>query len=98
MNYDDIMALMQEAVDSLYRAELVEEAIKLNKGTVLLGDNSALDSMGFVTFITEIEERVEDKTGIEFVVVIDKLHEFNEENSNLSIGSLILFIESEIGK
>jgi hypothetical protein len=75
LSKSDVMALMQESIDSLKRSGLIETALPVSDGAVLLGQESSLDSMGFVTFITDVEERLNRKTGKDVYIVLTDLQD-----------------------
>ena len=85
--------LMQESFDSLQRSGILEGAIVVNSDTVILGTGSFLNSLGFVTFISDMEERVSAVTGQEHYLVLTEIHEFNADKAFLSVGTLAQYIE-----
>jgi hypothetical protein len=86
--------LIQEALNSLHRSGLLEEEISADENTVLLGSGSALDSIAFVTFVTDLEDRLNQLTSEEVVLVLDEIHNFNAENPCLAISTLAEYIAS----
>lgn len=96
---DDKMALqlMQESFDSMQRSGMFEEAVAVSSDTVILGDGSSLDSLGFVTFISDMEERVSDESGQDHYLILTDIHEFNAEEAFLSAGTLAHYIEKITG-
>ena len=86
------MELMQEAVTGLRRAGMIEQELSVREDTPLLGTGSQLDSMGFVTFVTDVEDRIARETGTEVQIVLDEVHEFNADNPYLSGGTLARYI------
>ena len=72
---DTILSLLQESIQSLRRSGIIEAAIDVNGETVLLGAGSSLDSMGFVTFVTDVEERLNRETGKDLYIVLTELEE-----------------------
>ena len=49
---------MQVSLDSLQRSGVIKERIEVSADTVILGSRSSLDSLGFVTLISYLEDRV----------------------------------------
>lgn len=70
-----ILDLLQESMQSLRRSGIIEAEVDVDPGTVLLGDGSSLDSMGFVTFVTDVEERLNRATGKDLYIVLTELEE-----------------------
>jgi acyl carrier protein len=75
LDQDTILALLQESMQGLRRSGIVEADIDVAPDTVLLGTGSSLDSMGFVTFVTDVEERLNRETGQDLYIVLTELEE-----------------------
>ena len=72
------LEIIQESVESLIRSGVIETAFEVANNTVLLGMGSPLDSLGFVTFITDLEERLIDETGNDdLYFTLDDIEGFN---------------------
>jgi acyl carrier protein len=87
-----VLELMQGTMSSLHRSGIVAIAIEIQPETVLLGAGSPLDSLGFVTFVTELESRLEAEAGEDVALVFEEIHEFNASNPHLSAGTLSEYI------
>ena len=86
------MELIQESVSSLHRGGLIEEKIEVSDNTVFLGTGSLLDSIAYVAFITDLEERLNMEMHQDVYLALDKIHQFNADNSGLSASTLALYI------
>lgn len=84
---------MQDSLDSLQRSGLIKERIEVHADTVILGARSALDSLGFVTFISDLEERVSSESGKEQYLVLGEIHSLNADQTFLSADILGEYIE-----
>ena len=93
MDITKALQLMQDSLDSIQRSGMMEEAITVTPDTIILGTGSSLDSLGFVTFISELEERVSDETGTEHYLILTEIHEANADQAFLSAGVLAAYIE-----
>lgn len=93
MDITKALQLMQDSLDSIQRSGMLEEAITVTPETIILGTGSALDSLGFVTFISDLEERVSTETGIEHYLILTEIHEANADQAFLSAGVLAAYIE-----
>lgn len=89
-----VITLMQEVFDSMHRSGLIPDKVSANDGTILLGSDLTLDSLGFVTFISDLEERISTETGKDFFIVLSDIHESNIDGTSLTIGELALYIEN----
>jgi acyl carrier protein len=81
---DAIVGLLRESIDSLRRSGIIEADIDVQPQTVLLGSGSSLDSMGFVTFVTDVEERLNRETGKDLYIVLTELEELYPGASELT--------------
>lgn len=84
--------IIQEALDSLHRIGLTVQRVDAQADTVLFGAGSPLDSIGFVTFITEMEDRLSAETGREIYLIIKDIHEFSADTPYLTVGKLASYI------
>jgi acyl carrier protein len=92
------MLLIQDAFDALWEADLVGENLRVDETTDLLGPETLLDSIAFVTFIVECEDRLQAAIGDDdhFVsIAITEIHDFNPEEARLTVGVLVDYIVRE---
>lgn len=97
MDKNTALRLMQDSFDSMQRSGMLDESVKVGEGTVILGSGSVLDSLGFVTFISDMEERVSDEAGADHYLILTEIHEFNAEQTFLSAETLASYIEKITG-
>ena len=91
MTKDRVLVLIQDCFDSLKTSGLIETSVQVNDQTALLGPGSVLDSIAFVTFVVELEDRINQEIGQElsmFNLAINEIHEFNPDKTALSAGTL----------
>jgi len=84
--------LLQESLDSLTRAGTIQHSIRLTPETQLLGPESALDSIGFVTFVTDIEDRLQRTTEKECYLVLNEIAQFNVNSPSLTADVLARYM------
>jgi hypothetical protein len=94
VNKDQILALLQASIQSLRRSGIIEAEIDVHAETVLLGTGSSLDSMGFVTFVTDVEERLNRETGKDLYIVLTELEERFPGAPTLSAGMFAEYLVS----
>jgi acyl carrier protein len=78
----------------MLRSGMMSEATDVNQETVILGSGTPLDSLGFVTFISDLEERVSVQTGQDVFLILTEIHEMNADRACLSAGTLASYIET----
>ena len=92
MKKETSFQILQDAFSSLYRSGMLEQDITIEENTVILGVGSPLDSLAFVTFITDIEDRISSETGREIYLVLNEIQEFNDEEQHITAGNLADYI------
>jgi acyl carrier protein len=84
MTSEKTLQIMQEAFDSLKASDIIKVEVKVTPDTVILGKGSPLDSLGFVTLMTEMEDRMSRDTGQDIFFAINEITDFNMDNPFLS--------------
>jgi len=93
MTKERALQLIIESFEKLKKIGMVVEDVPLNNETVLLGGASSLDSIGFVTFLTDLEERIIKETHYEdLYLVLNEISEFNIDKPELSAEVLAQYI------
>ncbi|MBV8716029.1 MAG: hypothetical protein JOZ65_13280 [Chloroflexi bacterium] len=87
------MSLMQDSLDSLQRSGVIEQRLQLEPETILFGSDSPLDSIGFVTFVTDVEDRFSQQQGKDIAITLLDIDNFNENDPHLSAGRLAQYLE-----
>lgn len=90
--------MIQESIQSLRRAGLLEQELVVEEDTVLLGMGSELDSVAFVTLMSDLEDRLSRETGRDQFLVLDELHELNAEQPSLTVRGLAPYLVETAGK
>ena len=73
------MAMIQESLDSLFRSGTLTNQLTADENTVLMGGGSGgkLDSLDFVNFIMDLEERLEISAGKEIPITLTDISGFD---------------------
>lgn len=87
-----ILGLIKESLESLHRGGIIEIAVVANEETSLFGENSDLDSMGFVTFVSDIEERLNRKVDKEVFIILSDLEEMYPASAKLTVSMFINYL------
>ena len=88
MTREAALALMADVIEGLRRSDMAAAGGPLTDGTVLIGPGAILDSIGFVTFVAEIEDRLSGGRGEPIELILTEIWEFNSENPSLTAGIL----------
>jgi len=92
MDHNSAIEMMQECIDSLTRSGTINHSVKLRPEAELLGSNALLDSIGFVTFVTDLEDRLQIKFNKECYLVLNEIADFNVNSPSLTIDTLARYI------
>lgn len=88
----DSLKLIRDAFAALHEGGVLETKTDVTPATVLLGAGTSLDSVGFVSIMTEIEDRLTAATGRDVALLFDEIHAFNPDKSALTVATLSRFI------
>ena len=92
MKDDQVYQHLQACLDSLHRSKLLEGQVKVTPETVLLGADSPMDSIAFATFLPDLEDRLSEETGDEIYLLLEEIHEFNDDDSALTAKTLADYV------
>lgn len=84
MILNEALQIMQSSLDSLKESQIIKVAVTVTSELVLLGRGSPFDSLGFVTLMTEMEDRMSRSTGQDVFFNIMEVSSFNIDNPFLS--------------
>jgi acyl carrier protein len=84
MTIKNALQIMQDSLDSLRESDIIKVEVKVTPDLVLLGKGSPLDSLGFVTLMTEMEDRMSRESGQDIFFNIIEVSSFNMDNPFLS--------------
>jgi hypothetical protein len=84
--------LIQDVLDSLYRAGLIKQELIAKEDEILLGVNSPLDSLAFVTFISDLEDRLSRDCGREITLLLDEIYEIISDGPCLSVEAMMKYL------
>jgi hypothetical protein len=82
-----VLTIMQDTVNSLVETSIITDKFTIRENTILYGSSSSLDSIGFVTFVSDLEERINAFSGKDYTIVLLDVNGF-DESSDLTAGLL----------
>lgn len=88
---EKVVEIVYRAIDSVNEQLPRESWLEKKPDTVLYGNSSKLDSLGFVNLVLAIEESIEDEFDI-VVTIADKVAVSQESNPFRTVESLIRYI------
>jgi len=92
-----IKSIIEETLISFIKEEEIELLIEINEDTKLFGSNGLFSSIQLVSFITELEENLEDDLDIELTLADEKA--MSRRTSPFSnVKYLISYVEEKINE
>ena len=86
------MELITASLKKLKKNDMLSNDVDISDGLILLGIGSPLDSIDFVVFITDLEERISNEKKKDFYLVLNEIREFNINQPLLSVSVLAKYI------
>ena len=91
-NRERIVRVVYDAVDELNEQLPEGTTVEKAPGAPLYGKSGKLESLDFVTFIMEVEEKIRDEFGVEVMITNENL--LSKQNSPFStLGTLTEYLE-----
>jgi len=84
--------LIAESLEVLKETGGLANDVITNRESILLGPGSPLDSIGFVTFVTDLEERISEETDKDLYLVLNEISEFDINKPYLASDTLAKYI------
>ena len=91
---DRALELIGAALTNTWRSGLLSEEPKATRDTVILGERSALDSLAFVTFLTDLEDLVSHDLGRPAELSVLDLPSVDNGLGGLTVGQLETYLIS----
>ena len=92
MDNKSAMQIIQQAFDNMHSGGLIDNYQIVKEDTAILGGNSILDSIGFITLFSEIEERIQEKSDLDIYLILDEISDFDINAPYLSAGTIASYI------
>ena len=91
-----INELVEQCLEDLNQNGSINLENALSEEQNLLGNDAILDSVSFITFILELEERLTEEFETSFELLLDEIPGFSVDNPSLSIEGLIDYLRIKI--
>lgn len=93
-NLETSINVIRETFESLQKSEVVASDLSFSEELIVLGSNTAFDSLGFVTFISDLEDRASEVAGRDVFLVLDDINDFNLNSPSLTVKALSMYVAS----
>lgn len=91
------MQAIFSAIDEINKQRPKEERLGKSIDAVLFGSDGKLDSLGLVSLITTIEQKIEEDFGIS-MTLLEEIAALEKENPFKTVGTLADYAASILGK
>ena len=91
-----INELVEQCLEDLNQNGSINLENALSEEQNLLGNDAILDSVSFITFILELEERLTEEFETSFELLLDEIPGFSVDNPSLSIEGLIDYLRIKL--
>jgi len=95
LSKDHLLEAIYEAIDEVNQQFPVEQRLEKGLKTSLLGGESKLDSLGFVTLIVAIEQKMEENVGV-MISLTDEIVVSHNDDPFETVGTLCDYILSSL--
>ena len=95
---NEIKKIVIESLKKLQKEKIISKNQKSSNSSVLLGDNSILDSIGFVTFLTNCEEGFQKKLKKIFTIKMNEINDLNHAKHFLKLEDFVKAVNKLITK
>ena len=85
MNEIESIGLIEESMRKLESEKMIDGVLYFSESLPLLGPGTQLDSLGFISFLTDLEERISLKTNKETYIVLNNIENFDISQSKLTV-------------
>jgi len=97
INKRDVINIMQDCMDDLFKSEMTTEQVTVESATPLFGNGSHLDSMAFVSFVTDVEERLSQISSSDLFIVLSDIEELFPKAPSLTVDMFAEYLLGIIG-
>lgn len=92
MTEHDAVELIAASLSKLMNEDMISRDTIISRDLILLGPGSPLDSIGFVTFVTDLEERVSTNANKDIYLVLSEINGFDINQSHLLVADLARYL------
>ncbi len=93
-----VRELMLESLKSVKDSDPSYRELELNDRTIVLGNGGSFDSIAFTAFATDLEEKIEDETGKEYVLKVDEILASQEGKTAIIVGEMARVVTKLINR
>ena len=92
-----VKSIIEETLSSFIKEELIENSIEIDENTRLFGSDALFTSIQLVSFITELEENLEDELDV-YLTLADEKAMSRRTSPFSNVKYLISYVEEKINE
>ena len=92
ITYQELLNIFQESADSLHASGIAASSILISDDCPIFGGASVLDSMAFVSLISDIEDSVNRHANSDIFIVLTDIEDLYPNSPYLSAGMLAKYL------
>ena len=89
MNSNEITSIIEEILIELAKNNMLEGELNFSKELYLLGPNSPLDSLSFISFLTKLEDHLSIENGSDIYIVLNEVKGFDINKNQMNVRTLV---------
>lgn len=94
MTNEAALKIIQDCYDSLFDSGMIDEKVPVSAETIIIGNGSKLDSISFVTMITELEEKLSQESSKDVFFVLNDIQDFNIDSPFVSASTFAQYMQT----
>ena len=92
MNSNKINSIIEEILIELEKNNMLEGKLNYSQELYLLGPNSPLDSLSFISFLTKLEDNLSLENGSDIYIVLNEVKGFDINKNQMNVRTLVQHI------
>lgn len=92
LTQEQTQTLILQALEAVKDSDSTYQSLEFNAETVLLGRSSPFDSIAFTAFATDLEEKIEDKTGLPYVLRVDEIYRLHGKRTGIRVSEMAQYV------
>jgi acyl carrier protein len=90
-----VKSIIEETLSEFIKEEIIDNSIEINESTRLFGSDALFTSIQLVSFITELEENLEDELDV-YLMLADEKAMSRRTSPFSNVKHLISYVEEKI--
>jgi len=89
MNSNEITLIIEKILIELAENNMLEGELNFSQELYLLGPNSPLDSLSFISFLTKLEDNLSTENRSDIYIVLNEVKGFDINKNQMNVRTLV---------